>query len=83
MKLYFLQGGGRMVAEISDQQNEPDHVAAFDLADGQSRFAPRYELRDGALVDLYPGQTDEQVAAAILAAEETKAAELAAQNAQH
>lgn len=80
MKIYFLDDQRSVVAEFADESAAPEHVAAFPLADGQSTFALRYTLVDGALVDAYPDMTDEEVAAAINAAEIARAAELARLN---
>ena len=47
------------------------------LLEGESTFGPRYSLEDGQIVDKFPGKTDEEVAA-LVAAQEPAAAEVAA-----
>lgn len=66
--------------DFADAADEPECVASFTLASGKSTLAARYALEDGKLVDKFSGKTDEEVATAIQAAEEAKAAEIAAQN---
>lgn len=82
MKIYFLTPGDRpLIAEFAKESDAPPHSAAFDLADGDSTFDLRYALEAGKLVDKFPGKSDDEVAAALQAAEQAKAEELAAQNA--
>lgn len=81
MKFYFTTATSCFLADFTDPTHEPEYVAAFDLKKGQSTFTPRYALENGKLVDKYPDKTDEEVAAEIKAAEDAKAATLAAQNA--
>lgn len=79
MKLYFFDETRAGVMEFTDPEHEPAHIAAFDLAEGQSKFVPRYALEDGELVDKYPGKTDEEVAELIDQAQKAAAAALEAQ----
>jgi hypothetical protein len=78
MKIYFTADGHKIVADFADESNVPEHVAVFTFAANQSTFTPRYSLVDGVLKDNYVGKTDEEVAAAIKAADDAEAARLAA-----
>lgn len=81
MKIYFFADGLLLIADFANAADEPECVASFPLEAGASTFGARYALENGELVDKFPGKSDEEVAAALQAAEEAKAAELAAQNA--
>lgn len=81
MKIYFKDEKTACVADVGQEGIEPQHIAAFELKDGQSTFVPRYALEGGKLVDKFSGKTDEEVAVALQEAEAQKAAALAAEHA--
>lgn len=76
MKLYFWSETNASVAWFEGEA--PAHIAAFELAEGQSTLANRYALENGELVDKYEGKTDEEVLAEIKAANDAEAERLAA-----
>lgn len=78
MKIYFTEDGHKFIADFADPTKEPEHIAVFSFEEGQSMFAPRYSLVEGVLTDDYVGKSDEEVAAAIKAANDAEAERLAA-----
>ena len=78
MKLYFRTPTDCFLADFTDPSHEPPNIGSFTLAKDQSTFAPRYSLVNNAVVDNYPGKTDEEVAAEIKAANDAHAASLVA-----
>ena len=76
--IYFFDQNRSAIMTISSEGIVPEHIAKFEMAEGQSQFTPRYSLVDGALVDNFVGKTDDEVAAALQKIEADKAAELAA-----
>ena len=78
MKFYFTSATDCFIATFTDISQEPAHIASFPVAEGQSTFCPRYALVNAALVDQYVGKSDEEVAAAIKAANDAEAERLAA-----
>ena len=59
MKIYFTTPTDCFIADFTNQSDEPEHLASFDLEEGQSTFAPRYSLVNDKLVDNYVGKKDE------------------------
>jgi hypothetical protein len=83
MKIYFYTETEGHVMDFAFPEDEPKHaIASFELAEGQSRLDARYKLENGALVDAYPGKTDEEVIATLQQAEIKKAEDLAKQHAE-
>jgi len=83
MKIYFYTETEGHVMDFAFPEDEPKHaIASFELAEGQSRLDARYKLVNNALVDAYPGKTDEEVIAAIQQAEVKAAEDLAKQHAE-
>jgi hypothetical protein len=76
--IYFFDQNRSAIMTISSEGIEPEHIAKFELAEGQSQFTPRYSLVDDALMDNFASQTDDEVAAALQKIEADKVAELAA-----
>lgn len=76
--IYFFDENRSAVMTISPEGIEPEHIAKFELAEGQSQFTPRYSLIDGSLMDNYVGKTDDEVAVILQQIEADKAAQLAA-----
>ncbi len=83
MKLYFFTENPsprNSVMHFANPADEPaDAIASFELQEGQSTLSIRYKLENGALVDAYPGKTDDQVVDEIRQAAEAEAAAKAAQ----
>jgi len=83
MKIYFYTETEGHVMDFAFPEDEPKHaIASFELAEGQSRLDVRYKLENGALVDAYPGKTDEEVIDILQQAEIKKAEDLAKQHAE-
>ena len=87
MKLFFFSPTNAVAMDFANPADEPaDAIASFELQAGMSTLELRYKLEDGQLVDAFPGKTDDQVIAEIqqaeVAAAASKAAEVAAANAQ-
>lgn len=83
MKIYFFTETESSVMDFAFPEDEPKNaIASFTLTEGQSRLELRYKLANGALVDLYPGKTDEEVIATIQQAEVKAAEDLAKQLAE-
>jgi len=83
MKIYFFTETEGHVMDFAFPEDEPKNaIASFPISAGQSKLDVRYKLADGALVDLYPGKTDEEVFAAIHQAEVKAAEDLAKQHAE-
>jgi hypothetical protein len=83
MKIYFYTETEGHVMDFAFPEDEPKHaIASFELAEGQSRLDVRYKLENGALVDAYPGKTDEEVFAILHQAEVKAAEDLAKQHAE-
>ena len=83
MKIYFFTETESSVMDFAFPEDEPKNaIASFTLAEGQSKLSNRYTLVNGALVDAYVGNTDEEVFAAIHQAEAKAAEDLAKQLAE-
>ena len=83
MKIYFFTETEPSVMEFAFPEDEPKNaIASFTLDAGQSRLSNRYALVNDALVDSYPGKTDEEVIAVLQQAEVKRAEDLAKQHAE-
>lgn len=76
MKIYFFEDGKKSVMDFSNTDDEPECVASFEIENGKSFFAPRYEMVDKKLVDKYVGKSDEDVALILQKNEIAKAKEI-------
>lgn len=63
MKTYLLAYDTRILdCTIDDISSIQSGYTLFrELKEGESNFAPRYEIKDDTIVDAYPGKTDEEV----------------------
>ena len=78
MKIYFCENQPPFIAQFANVDQEPVCLAKFDIQPSMSKFANRYALEEGLLVDKYLGKTDEEVASILQQKQKELADQLAA-----